>query len=104
MLAEGPLEVMVLAMNIACDCTADGYVLRSWRDGQEPTARDKQRKNVGEGDSSRTGQNTGCTIEAVEIIQLPGVDYARSQRTITVAASQSSRYKRFATAHSVSDF
>ncbi len=72
MAAKGAGDVMVFAVDVVGNCTADGDVFCAGSHGQKEAARDGEIENLGEGDSGFTAQDSGLRIEADEAVQPTG--------------------------------
>ena len=60
--------MMVLAVNIVCDGTADGHKLRAWRDRQEPTAWDDNFRQIAECDAGFNPNSSAFPVKIEDAI------------------------------------
>ncbi len=70
--AKGAGDVVVLAVDVVGNGTADGDVFCAGSDGQKEAARDGEIENLGESDAGFTAQDSGLRIEADEAVQPTG--------------------------------
>jgi hypothetical protein len=72
--AKGSTAMMILAMNIVSDCSADGYVPGAGSDGKKPSAREKYVDNIGEADTAFTTQHPSGFVESKDAVETAAVD------------------------------
>ena len=69
--AEGSGDVVVFAVDVVGDCSAEGYVFCAGGDGEEEAAGDGEVEDLREGDAGFGGEEAGLGIEGDEAVH-PG--------------------------------
>ena len=93
MSAEASRAVMVFAMNVVGDCSANGNEARAGRDGKEPSLRQKHIDDVREADAAFAAQHPSEFVESENAVEAAAVDqFAAGVETgIAIAASKAIR-------------
>ena len=91
--AEGSGDVVVLAVDVVGNCSAESYVLRSGRDGQEKAAGNGEVEDLRERDARFGGEEAGLGIEGDQAVHAGGDQEISvlEQADVAVAAAHADR-------------
>ena len=89
MIAEGCGDVMIFAMHVIRNRSADGDIFCAGSDGQEPAARDGKLQDLIQRDPAFASQQAGGRLKVQKAIQAQGREHrtAFQQTDIAIAAS-----------------
>ena len=91
--AEGSGDVVVLAVNVVGDGSAEGHILCSRRDGKKEAARNGEVEDLRQRDAGLGGEQAGLGIEGDQAVHARGHQQvaALEQADIAIAASHADR-------------
>jgi hypothetical protein len=94
--AEGSGAVMILAMHVVRDRSADRNKASSGSNGQEPSLRQKHVDDVGKADAAFAAHHARGFVKPEDAVEATAVDQiaAGVETRVAVAASQSIRKQR----------
>ena len=72
MAAEGSGDVVVFAVDVVGNCSAEGYIFCAGRDGEEEAAGDGEVEDLREGDAGFGGEEAGLGIEVDQAVHAGG--------------------------------
>src|SRR5271165_1854766 len=91
--SEGSSAVMVLAVDVVSNGSADGHEARAGRDGKEPSLRQKYVENVGEADAAFAAEHASRLVETQDAVETAAIDQLTSavETRIAVTAAEAKR-------------
>ena len=87
--AEGSGGVVILAVDVVGDCSAEGYIFCSRSDGEKEASGDGEVEDLGEGDARLGGEEAGLGVEVDEAIHGGGDEEVAvlEQADVAIAAA-----------------